>query len=228
MDLNIKKLFLITIIHYSLFIIPSIAAEIPENLKEAINVKSRQLQEINQKILETEEGLEKAEGKEKTLEKEIKKIDQQVNQLNLSIRSSEINIEKLSLEIQSLDYDIRDARSLSAVKKSGVAQLLREIQKKDSETTITTLLKWNTLSESLRELENLVNLNLGLSEEIGELRELDSQLSDKLTVVSGKKHRVESEGENLKNRKSIVTGQKTERQKLLTTTTSDHLIPKEF
>src|SRR3989344_4317565 len=126
MDLNIKKLFLITIIHYSLFIIPSIAAEIPENLKEAINVKSRQLQEINQKILETEEGLEKAEGKEKTLEKEIKKIDQQVNQLNLSIRSSEINIEKLSLEIQSLDYDIRDARSLSAVKKSGVAQLLRE------------------------------------------------------------------------------------------------------
>mgnify|MGYP001565816951 FL=1 len=195
-----------------------LAAEIPQDLRNAIDSKSKELQEINQKILQTQKDLNETEGRGKTLQKEIKKLDLQLNQLNLGMRSSEINIEKLNLEIQELGYDLKDVRDDMSKKKSGVSQILREIQARDNETLLHTLLKGKTLAEDIDELVNLQTINETLSSQVSELAALDDKLSNTIDTTSQKKKRVESERENIKNKKLISSGQKSEQQLLLQTT----------
>ena len=194
------------------------AAVTPEELKNAVLQKTQALQEINQKISQAQKGLEETANKGRTLQKEIKKADQQIGQLNLSIKASEINIEKLGLELNSLQYEISDVRSQMAVKKSGVAQLLRIIQQKDNENLLAILLKNRSLSDSVSELENITKFNDSLAAEIDGLQALNSQLTEKLDLTSQKKAGKELENQNLKNRKVLAANSKTEKQTLLTQT----------
>ncbi len=196
------------------------AAVTPENLKQAIDDKNQVLQEINQKLLETQKNLEATETKGKSLQTEIKQFDYKIKQLDLGIRSSQINIDKLGLEVESLQFGVDQVRSAIDVKKMGIAQILRQIQAKDAENTLFVLFKHSSLADSLAELQALAELNTGLSAEISGLEVLDKDLSNKLGLTAQKKGEIELENKNLKNRKTIATSQKTEKQQLLTQTKS--------
>ena len=139
MKLTKNLIFLLSAFYFLLSNV--FAAEIPENLKDAINSKSKALQEINQKILETQKDLEETAGKGHTLQKEIKNVNARIKQLDLNIRASGINIEKLGLEITSLNDDLKDIRAKISLQKSGIEQLLQEIQKKDNENLLIVFLK---------------------------------------------------------------------------------------
>ncbi|MBI4991882.1 MAG: peptidoglycan DD-metalloendopeptidase family protein [Candidatus Harrisonbacteria bacterium] len=210
--------FLPALLYSSFLIHYSFANEIPADLKNAINDKARELQEVNQKIAQTQKELEATEGKGKSLQKEIKQIDYRLRQLDLSIRSSEINIDKLKLEIQSLEYDIGGVRSKIGTQRSGIAEILRTVQKKDSENTLIMLLKHKSLAASLSEIQNLADFNDRIATEIQQLEVLDEELSDKLDLTGDKKSKLELENQNLKNRKSITAEEKNDRQDLLVRT----------
>ena len=202
----------------------SFAAETPEELKKAIEEKTQALQEVNQKITETKEDLEATEGKRESLQKDLKKSDYSINQLNLTIKSSELNIQKLNLEIKALKYDINDAESQIDVKKLAIAELLRELQKKDMENALVIILKNKSIAESVDEVQNILDINSGLSNQVSTLQILNDQLSNKLTDSSTKKNKVELENKNLKNRKVISENQKAERQSLLVQTKNQEKI----
>lgn len=207
---------MISLIFYSLFTFSvAFGAEIPQNLKDAINTKTQELQTVNQKILEVQKNLEETGEERKTLQKETKNLDYRINQLNLGVKASEITIEKLGLEIDSIKYEVEEIKAEMDIKKIGIGGLLKEIQKKDNETILTILLKNRSIAESLAELENLSDLNTGLSLEVTKLQNLDRELSDKLGLTSRKKQGVELEGGNLKNRRIIAANQKSEKQGLL-------------
>lgn len=198
----------------------TLAADAPEDLKTEINAKTAALLEVNQKILQTQEELEKAASQGKTLQNEVKSFDYKINQLNLNIRASEINIDKLGLEIESLKYDITDVKDKLALKKNAVAALLNNLQKKESETTLAILLKNKSLSKSFDEFQNIVNFNNRLSIEVAELVNLNSDLESKLNLTFKKRKGIEAENYNLKNKKVIANNQKSEKESLLAQTKS--------
>jgi murein DD-endopeptidase MepM/ murein hydrolase activator NlpD len=213
-----KTIFVLLITSYYLLVTNfSFAAE-PDDLKAAIDAKTKALQEVSQKIAQTQKDLEATEGQRKTLQKEIQQVDYKLRQLDLGIRSSEITIEKLGLEVRSLGNEINSIRSKIDLQRLGISQILREIQRKDDENTLVTLLKSNSLAESMDELQRLASFNVSLSAEVDKLRLLDANLSDKLSITEQKKRGVESENENLKNKKGIAASQKNEKQSLLTLT----------
>jgi murein DD-endopeptidase MepM/ murein hydrolase activator NlpD len=187
-------------------------AETSNNLKQQINDKAQALQEINQKILETQQELGKTANQSKTLNQEIQRFDYTINQLNLNIRASEIMIDKLNLEIESLQYEIGDIQNQIQIKKSAVASLLDILNKRDQETALTIFLRNKSLAESFTELQNLADFNFRLSNEVSGLLELNSQLSGNLELNSQKKQNVISENNNLKNKKTITNNQKSEKQ----------------
>src|SRR3989344_998325 len=206
---------------YSLFLIPyllAIDAEIPPDLKNAINEKTQALQEINQKILQTEKELDETEAQSRTLQTEVKRRDQQLQQLNFGIRATEINIEKLNLELTDLNADIEEVRAKVKIQKSGLGQIIRAIAHKDNENTLAVLLRNNSLAESLTELENLLGLNASLAISVQELQSLEENLSGKLDLTSKKQNKVKLENKNLRNSQLIVSAQKTEKQNLLSRT----------
>lgn len=212
-----KKIFWLLVIGYWLLGSQALAVT-PEELRQAIEAKNKALQEVNQKIQQTQKELEETQDKGKTLQKEIKKSDQQIGQLNLGIKASEINISRLQLELESLNYDSGVVKSKMAVKKSGIAQILKIFQRKDSENPLTIFLKNQSLAESVAEFQNLAAFNDNLSAEIGELEALNGELAKNIDLTSQKKSNIELGNKNLKVQKSLVSGQKVEKQSLLAQT----------
>lgn len=219
---KIKLVFTLSIILYSLFLIhdsqfliPASAAEVPENLKSAIEQKTKELETINQQISEAQKKLDETEGKGKTLKKEITQADQKISQLNLGIKASEINISKLKLEVESLQYNLKDIHGSMEKTRAGIAKLFRELVKRDREPLIITFLRGDSLADSINELANVASLNLGLSEKTTELQLLDTQVAKNIDVTAQKKQQVEKENSNLKNKKGIAASQKSEKQNLL-------------
>ena len=143
----------------------SYAADLtPAELKKGIEDKSKELSDINTKINQAEQDLKDTENKSKSLQNELKKADYTINQVNLSVKSSELNIQKLNLEIEALKYDIGDTESRIDIKKLGIAELLRELQKKDMETVLIIILKNKSIAESLNEAQNILNIKAFLKD----------------------------------------------------------------
>lgn len=196
---------------------PALAA-IPSELKGNIDQKSRQLQEINDKIKENQKILEEVQDKGKTLKQEINKINSNISQVNLSIRSSEITVEKLGLEIDSVQYDISDAEKDIVSKEKAITKFLQEFQQKDEETPLIVFLRNKNLAESVSEVQTLVDLNNGLSEEVNGLKNTKITLASQLKEIANKKQATETEKENLKNKQIILSDTKNEKQTVLTQT----------
>lgn len=217
--MKLKSIILIILPFFVLTGISGYAAvSTPESLKQAIEAKQKELDVLNQKIAQTQTSIEETSDKSKDLQKEIKKINSTISQLGLNIKASEINISKLNLEIMSTQEQVDATKLQIDVKKEAVSNLLRELQRKDSETTLVVLLKNQSLSQSLAEANAIISVNSGLSVEVEQLQNLNDQLSNQLSLKANKKGNLELESKNLKNKKVITESQKSERQTILVQT----------
>ncbi len=218
-NLKISKIFviktLIFLIIISLLNHSSVFGAAPQELKGAINQKSQELQEINNKVKEAQNKLEEVQGQSRTLGSEINKIDSQVNQIKLSITSSEIMIDKLGLEINSLQYDISDAEKEIIDKKEAISKILQEMQQKDNETALMIFLKNKSLSNSVFEIQGLANLNEEVANEVTDLKRAKNDLSEKFQETTDKKQAMQFENGNLKNKKLILDDTKQDKQTIL-------------
>ncbi len=212
---KIISAFLIYVFVFCFLIFGLTNGAAPEELKNSIDLKTRELQEINDKIKKSQQDIETTQEEKKSLQKEIKKIDSTVNQLNLNIHSGEIIVDKLGLEIRSLQYDIDDAKIEINEKKKIIVKILRELQEKDGETPFIILLKNKSLTESIFEIQNLADFNGDLAVKIKELENIRNGMTEKAEESSVKKQKIEIENENLKNRKTIIVEQKNDKNNFL-------------
>ena len=186
----------------------------PRELFDAIEAKNKELAEISRQRQEAQKNLQETVSESRVLTKQIQNIGNNLNQLNLGIKSSEIKIQKLNLETNSLNYDITDIEEGIDGKKEAVVKILREIQQKDEDNLLTIFLKNGTLADGISEIQGLSELNVGLSAEIKNLKNLGDALNEKLESVTAKKEETERENGNLRNKKAISEEQKKERQTL--------------
>ncbi|MBI4159855.1 peptidoglycan DD-metalloendopeptidase family protein [Candidatus Wolfebacteria bacterium] len=193
-------------------------AAAPPEVQNAITEKSLELQEISSKIRETQKNLEETQGQRKTLQRELGKIDASINQLTLGIKSSELLLDKLGLEVESLGYDITDIEKSIESKKDAILKTMQEIQEKDDETPLVILLKNQTLTASVFELQTLLDLNTGLEAAVFSLKQARSDLDRNLTDTTQKKNAIAEENKNLRNKKIIIDDAKRDKQTILTQT----------
>ncbi len=210
-----KFAFILALSFSVYFLTSAVQASISQELRDAINKKSAELQQIDSERQQILDNLSELNKESATIQKDIKKNDYQISQLNLSIKSSEITIEKLALEIKSLNNEIKDIENKSDTEKQAIINLLRELNEKESEGILNILLKNKSLADSISETQNLVDLNTSLTTEVATLRQLHTERSQKLDEVSRKKQNQEAAKDDSQNRKLIVQDQKSERQNLL-------------
>ena len=197
---------------------PLVLGATPDELRQSIEEKSKSLQNINDQIRNTQQQLNETQTQKNSLQKELKKIDYNISQLNLNIKSGQITVEKYGLELQSLQYEIEKLKSEIETKRLAITKLLQELYQKSRETPLVTFLKNRSLAQAIVENQNIANLNSGLSTELGELKELRTQLDENYSSVSAKKKGIEQENLNLRNRKNIVETTKSDRQNILSQT----------
>ena len=214
-----RRLAIVTILSLILFMPLSASfAATPEELKQAIDAKSKELEKITADVKQTQAQLDQVAGEKKTLNNDIKQIDYSINQLNLNIKSSGINIDKLKLELELLD-DKRTATEISIDnQKEAVRKVLRELQQRDNDNLMQMLLRNNSFSDSLTEIQNLEDLQINLSVNVATLNGLHDELSKNIGETTGTKTKLEIANDSYKNRKVIAADKKSEKNNLLATT----------
>lgn len=190
----------------------------PDALKRSIEEKARALQEVNEQIQETHQGLVSIGEKGKTLTREISAYEYRIRQLTLGIRASQIKIEKYGIEIEGFENDISVKEGEVMKMREGIVGLLRELQSRDRENILLTFLKNKSLAEGLFEQESTVRLSEGLGDEVEKLEAIKSELTLALTGVQTKKVAVEIEERTLKARKAVSEEERQSRTSLLNQT----------
>src|SRR3989338_10646365 len=217
------KIILFIIFAFS-FLLSSVFAASPVELKDSISQKAEELQKITSQIKDTQKKIEDVKTEGKTLKKEITGVDTQLSQISLNIKASEILIDRLKLETESVSYDIEDIENKINSQKEAIVSTLIELQKKEDETPLTIFLKNKNLAESILEAQSLNNLSLTLTNEVGEMKILKSDMEQKKYELSDKKIAKENEAVNLKNKKLISEDIKKEKQTILEKTKNQEKI----
>lgn len=215
---NIRKFIAIGFSIFVFFSYFVALAGTPEELHKAIEEKAKELQAVGDQIKSTQKQLDAVQQQKNSLQKELKSIDYNVSQLKLGIKSSQINIEKLGMELEEAQQDINKIKDSISNKKLALIKLVRALYENDQTGSLIALLKHQSLAAGVLENQSIVNINNGLSVELTNLKSLNQQLEDKFELTAKKKQKVETESQNLKNRREIAEEQKSERQNLLNQT----------
>ena len=196
-----------------------------EVLDAQIREKNQELQEIQQQINEQQQLLEQTKREKRTVESELSRVNSQIRQIDLGIRSSRLTVEKLDLEIDSLQEEIIKAQESINQKAETVTDVLRQVQERDTDSMLVVLLKHDSLSDSLFEIQALNDLNTNLLARISELEEAQSNLSRVLNNATAARHNKSIEQTTLENKRAISEELQIEKKQILSLTQSQE---KEF
>lgn len=188
--------------------------------KKSIEEKSKELEQINGQIRETQTNLVKIDSQKRTLNSDLKKIDYTISQVSLGIKASEVNIQKLNLELGSLNERVEAIEKDVDFKKGAIIETIKKINESDREGTLQVLLKNESLVKGAFEVQALHDVQDVLSLNVNELKDLHADLTETIEEKENKKKQVENENQNLKVRKNLAEDQKQERRTLLTETKS--------
>ena len=184
------------------------AAGTPDELKRAIEEKSKVLSEVVGQIQATQRALNETNVQSKSLNQEVKRFDALAKQLSFGIRASELKIDKLTLEIESLRFNIDAAQEAISSEKEAIGKFLRVVFAQDRQTLLTVLLNSQSLAYSLSGSRALARINDQLTAEVSKLTELRAQLSGRLTDSSAKKTELEIERQTLNIKRAASEDEK--------------------
>jgi len=187
-------------------------------LKQQIEEKNQQLQEIikqRDKVLQKIEGLKQEKN---SLGKEIKKYNYYISQLSLEIKSGEIILSRINLEIEELKSEISNIDEDLNSKRNILRRTLQKIAEKDREPFLIVFLKNQTLGKSIDEIQEIISFNNKLTHQLKELELLKEEKNRTLKTISEKKKLKEIENSNSINKKKILKEQRRDKEILLSKT----------
>lgn len=191
-----------------------------DDLQQHIQEKSAELQQIQAQRDSLTKALDEISRSSNSLKKDIQTYNTSINQLNLSIKANTVNIQKLEYETRSLSDQIGSISGSIGDHRQAIADLLHELQQKENEDLFSRILRGNSLSDSVAEVQSITTLNDALRTNINELAQLRENYSTKIDQNKTKKVQTEIEKNNLVNLQEIAKEQKNEKQKVLEQTKS--------
>ncbi|MEK7465311.1 MAG: peptidoglycan DD-metalloendopeptidase family protein [Patescibacteria group bacterium] len=200
---------------YAQISVPPSGGGATTTLRDSLQKKAEELQKIQDQKNVVQKNLDTVLQSKNSLNREINVLDSNIGQLNLSIKASRLNIEKLSDEIGSLGDQITGLHGSIVNQQATVAKLFIELQEKDHENPLTSILRNARLSEAVSEIRSISSLSSSLTENMGRLRSLQEEMNNKLDEARTKKTSKEQERITLVGQQYIVKDQKEERQRLL-------------
>src|SRR3989338_7182043 len=185
------------------------------SIQNEIDVKNKQIEEIQKQIDEYEKKIEGARGQTQTLQNEINNLNSQINQVQLEIKSLGLSINKTNLEISSTETKIDDAEDKINTHKNALARYIKIINENDQRSLTEILLKNRNLSDFFSDLNSIQITQDSLKTAIDKVKELKGQLEQHQINLEDK----QSELERLKDFQEIenksLTQNKNQKNKLL-------------
>ena len=137
-----------------------------------------QLDEIEKQIAVYEQELSVTKTQKNTLANKIKQLKAQQSALRLQIQQTTLKITGLEKDLTKTKSSIAESIIKLEDLKTGVADLLRQINSSE-QTLVATMLISNTLGEAYVEIKNYDMLTQGLGRLLTQTKEVKAQLEDK-------------------------------------------------
>ncbi len=192
-----------------------------DELQAQINTKKQLLDQLEQEEAKYNEELAKTKATKGTLSAELKRIKANMDNLNFKIKVTNTQIDTLTLELDKLSLETRNTEQEIDFKKEIMAKNIRNLYEQEHSTTlIAMVLKNESLSDTMLDLENMVNFGKGIEDALLELEALKQDLKNQKTETEAKKKSMEVAQINLSSQKKIASNMQSEKTDLLQKTKS--------
>ncbi len=193
-------------------------------LQNQINAKNTELQQIQAQRDALQTQLNQISQSKTSLSNDVQTLTNNIDQLNLQIQSNQITVQKLTLQMQSDSQNITTINQEVKDHYAALAQLMVEIQQQESPNAISVILKSGKLSDAVAEAQNSELLNQAFNQNISDLQDLQTSLSQSIQDASSLKAQKQEQQVNLTNQQSILSDQQSAKQTLLNQTQGEEQI----
>lgn len=210
-----RKDFLIPII-VLLLILPLRGLATPiEEFEKQIQEKQNQIAELQKQIDVYNEALKNKKGEALTLRTQINILESQISKLETEIKLTRIQILKTNDKISESEFNIGEKENDLNKQKENLKETLRQINEYDEETPLDIFLKNNDFSDFFSQIQYIENLQAAISDKIGKIKVLKTQLEEEKDNFENQKELLEQFQNNLKTQQTSLSKQKFQKNDLL-------------
>ncbi len=156
---------------------PALADTIGE-LRDQISERSKAIADLEKEIATYQVELDTVGKESKTLQGAIRNIDLQQRKLSAEIKVTENKIARVTLTIEGLTDDIADKEVHIKNNRGAMAETIRAMNEKESESLIEALLSGQPLSTLWQQLDQLERFQVSVKADLSETTELKTGLEE--------------------------------------------------
>lgn len=186
-----------------------------DNLRQEREALQDEIGVLEAKISAYQKELGNKRTEINTLKNEISRINTQISKLNLEIKKTENQIYVTRINIQETQVEIKETELSIAEKREVLGGLLREMRKFDDEGFLERLLKYDTLTEVVKQTEQIDSLQDKINEALNSTKTLKNNLEDKEGVLKENKKELENKNTQLAIQKSAQQSEKSRKDTVL-------------
>ncbi len=202
---------------YWLLVTPTSASRV-DDLRQTINEKNSQMEQIQKEIDEYKKQLEVVADEKNTLSNEIKRLELTLKKLNSDINYTSKKIDATDLNIERLDIEIENKIKSIGDKRIALAEIMRNIDQLESSSLVEITLGHDKFSDFFGDLERMENFQKEVNVNLEELKSLKEILESEKNEKESEKNNLEQLKSNLSDQKYLADSNKSSKNKLLSTT----------
>lgn len=193
-------------------------AETLEDLKRSIQKRNAEIRRLEEEAKKFRAEIAAQQGRAKTLNGELARIDRMITGLKRDITLTERKIGAKNLEIAALGGEIAEKERSVGRLQDGIGAALRQVSYRDAQPMVMVMASRPRLSDFLQELDRYAAVQAKMLGSIEALRAFRRELEEKKGEAEEKKSELEDLKVQLRDRTVIQEGEKRTRGELLVAT----------
>lgn len=193
-------------------------------LEQQIQDRQKMIQELEKKVAELREAIKGKQSTQNTLKKQITSMEAEINRLQLEIRLTQTKINETGLQINKLTSQIVELEEKINNHREYLSNAIRIINEYDKEDVFEILLKNNSLSDFLDQVEYMENLQNEIQVSLEEIKILKGEANNEKQKQEEYKNSLQSLNEDLTSKNLVLNFQKDDKEDLLSSTRNQEKI----
>lgn len=189
-----------------------------EELKQNIENREAEIERLEREISEYQNQLGVVGTQKKTLQNAVKELDLTRAKLAKDIQLTEKKIARAEDNLKEIARGIGDKEDRIEKNRDAVGGIIREIDRADHATLVEILLSHNSISEFLREADELERAQASVRDTIRSLEGLRDELLDSQEDQKNEKKTLERLSDQLGDQRAIADAKRREQNALLAET----------
>ena len=197
-----------------------------DELQKEIEVKSGELQKLEEEAEKYREEVAEHQEKGKTLKTELSRINSTIEKLRRDIAISESKLQKVGLEIEVLSIEIQTKEDSLQKFKIGLAGLMQSLVELEQTSLLEIILKNSFLSKFFNQLDYIATLQTKILASLDTVRKFKKELEERKEATETKKKEEDYAKKLLQGRRNALSGEQKEKDTLLRITRNQEKIYK--